>query len=61
MFNLMIARKRKKLTQEQLAKILKVDRITISRWERGEARPNIDKLKKLGEILEVTTDNLLEE
>jgi|LGVF01.2.fsa_nt_gb transcriptional regulator with XRE-family HTH domain len=61
MFNLMVARKRKKLTQEQLAKLLKVDRITISRWERGEVKPNIYKLKRIAELLEVTTDNLLEE
>ena len=40
-------RERKFLTQEQLAKILNVSYVYISRWERGKFEPNMETKKKL--------------
>ena len=38
---------RKFLTQEDLAKILNVSFVSISRWERGKFEPNMETKKKL--------------
>ncbi len=35
------------LTQKELAAKLKVDAITVSRWERGEQRPKIQAQRRL--------------
>ena len=40
-------RERKFLTQEELAKILGVTFVSISRWERGKFEPNMETKKKL--------------
>jgi len=36
-----------KLTQKEFAGRLKVDAITVSRWERGEQKPDIVSKRKL--------------
>jgi len=39
-----------KLTQQELAYILKTTPVTVSRWERGESKPSkifISEMKKL--------------
>lgn len=58
-----IARLRRKvnLTQEQLADALNVTRQSVSRWESGEAYPDINKIAKLADILETNCDYLLRE
>lgn len=38
-------RKEKNISQEELAKILNTSRQAVSKWERGESYPDIDKLK----------------
>ena len=43
-------RKRLGLTQKEIAARLKVDFITVSRWERGEQRPGRDALKRLARL-----------
>lgn len=53
-------RKNKKLTQEQLAEKLKVDRTVVSRWERGVSAPDIDYIKKLSNIFNLTVEELIE-
>lgn len=52
-------RKNSGLTQEQLAEQLNVSRQSVSKWESGQAAPDIDKIVALGEIFHVTTDYLL--
>lgn len=53
------ARKKKHLTQEQLAELLSVSRQSISRWESNQTYPDMDKIVFLAEILEVSCDYLL--
>lgn len=52
-------RKLKGLSQEELAEKLGVSRQAVSKWETGEALPEITKLKGLAEVFGVTTDFLL--
>lgn len=52
-------RKLKCLSQEELAEKLGVSRQAVSKWETGEALPEITKLKALAEVFGVTTDFLL--
>lgn len=55
-----ILRKRKGLTQHQLADKLGVTDKAVSKWERGLGTPDISMLNKLALILDIDTDNLLE-
>lgn len=52
-------RKKRGLTQEELAKLLGVDRTTVTLWERGVNHPRITILPKLAKILHCTVDSLL--
>ncbi|HEY8348416.1 MAG TPA: helix-turn-helix domain-containing protein [Clostridia bacterium] len=54
-------RKRKGLTQEQMAEILEVSRQSVSRWEIDMAFPETEKLIKLSRLLECSIDYLLNE
>lgn len=52
-------RKRKNLTQEELAEVLYVSRTAVSKWESGRGYPNIESLKALAKFYSVTVDELL--
>ena len=52
-------RKKRGLSQEDLAITLGVSRQAVSKWETGEAKPDTDKVIALAEYFEVTTDWLL--
>nr|WP_308506706.1 helix-turn-helix transcriptional regulator [uncultured Agathobaculum sp.] len=52
-------RKKRGLSQEELAITLNVSRQAVSKWETGEAKPDTDKVVALAEYFEVTTDWLL--
>lgn len=52
-------RKTHNLSQEQLAEKLDVSRQAISKWESGQANPDINNLLKLSNIYEVSTDYIL--
>lgn len=54
-------RKKRDLTQEQLAEILKVSRQSVSRWEMDVAFPETEKLIKLSKLLECSIDFLLDD
>ena len=57
--NLMSLRKAKKITQEQLARILGVDQRTVSAWEKGVCEPSFCSLAKLCEIFDEDFNGLL--
>jgi len=46
-------------TQDELAKILNVKRVSLSNWETGRASPGYTMLKKLASYFNVTVDYLL--
>lgn len=54
-------RRDKKLSQEELAARVGVSRQAVSKWELGEAAPDIGKLLALAKTFGVTTDHLLDE
>lgn len=51
--NLKKYRKEKNLTQQELAKLLKVSPSTPSSWEQGIATPDMDTLASICQILEI--------
>lgn len=51
-------RKSKGLTQEQLAEQMQVSRKSVSKWETGEVIPDLTKVMKLSELLNVSIDEL---
>lgn len=52
-------RKRKNITQNQLGERLSISFQAVSKWERGEALPDVAILLDLAAILETTVDNIL--
>lgn len=52
-------RKSNNLTQEELAEKLNVSRQSVSKWESGQAVPDLDKILALSAVFNVTTDYLL--
>ena len=52
-------RKKNKLSQEELAARVGVSRQAVSKWELGDATPEVDKLVALARVFGVTTDELL--
>ena len=52
-------RKRKCLTQEELAEALFVSRTAISKWESGRGFPSIDYLKAISKYFKISLDDLL--
>lgn len=51
-------RRNKKMSQSDIAKIIKVKQNTISQWEREIRMPNVRQALKLAEILETTVEDL---
>ena len=54
-------RENKKMTQNEVADVLDVSPATISKYESGALEPNIESLKKLAELFEVSVDELIKE
>lgn len=52
-------RRQKGLTQEEAAQQLFVSRAAVSKWESGRGYPNIDSLKAIAVLYDVSIDELL--
>ena len=58
---IMTLRKQRGWSQEELAQQLSVSRQSVSKWESGASVPDLDKILKMSEIFDVSTDALLKE
>ena len=56
---LLLVRKSKKISQEELAKQLGVHAPIIGRYERNEVKPSIEVAAKIADILKVSLDYLV--
>jgi len=52
-------RTKNNLTQEQLAEKVCVSRVAVSKWESGRGYPNLDSLKLLAKVFNISIDELL--
>lgn len=57
--NIKAIRQAKEMTQEALADALHVTRQTVSNYENGRSRPDLDMLLKIAEILETDVNTLI--
>lgn len=55
------ARKGCALSQEQLAQKLCVSRSAVAKWETGKGMPDVENLKLLAKLLNVSVDSLLDD
>ena len=58
---IMDLRKKSGWSQEELAERLGISRQSVSKWETGESIPDIDKIIRMSELWNVSTDYLLKE
>lgn len=58
---LIILRKKAGLSQEDLAEKLDISRQAVYKWETDQSKPDIDKLKILSILFNVSIDNLLDD
>ena len=52
-------RKNRKISQEEFAEILKTSRQAVSKWERNESKPDIEKLIIIAKLFNISIDYLL--
>lgn len=57
--NIKKLRKSKSMTQDQLAERLHVTHQAISSWETGKTQPDIETLKQMAEVFDVTIEELI--
>lgn len=57
--NLRIARERKGISQKEMAENIGVAKSTYSLYESGNREPNVQTIKKIADILNVSADELL--
>ena len=58
--NLKKHRSNRSMTQQQLAELLAVSPQSISKWERGQAIPDLDKLCAAADVLDIRLEALLD-
>ena len=51
-------RKKKNLSQNDIAKLMKIKQNTFSQWEIGKRTPNVLQALRLADILETTIESL---
>lgn len=52
-------RKKRNLTQEDLALLLDISDKAVSKWENGTSKPTIENLSKLSKIFDISLDELI--
>ena len=52
-------RKNRNISQEEFAEILNTSRQAVSKWERNEAKPDIDKIILIAKLFNISIDYLL--
>ena len=57
--NIQFLRKKRNLTQEALAEQVGVSRQTVAKWEAGESAPDLSAAARLGQIFDVSLDDLI--
>lgn len=57
--NLKIARERKGISQKDMAESIGVAKSTYSLYESGNREPNVQTIKKIADVLNVSADELL--
>jgi transcriptional regulator with XRE-family HTH domain len=57
--NMMIIRKKKKLSQADLGKVIGTSGDVIGRYERGDIIPSIEVVAKIADALEISVDYLI--
>lgn len=58
---IMDLRKRSGWSQEELAERLGISRQSVSKWETGESVPDLERIIRMSELWQVSTDYLLKE
>ena len=54
-------RKKAGLSQALLGKAVGVSNKAVSKWESGKAKPGVDVIRRLSDVLGVSVDELLDE
>ena len=57
--NIKTLRTKKDMTQDELAEKLFVTRQTVSNYETGRSRPDVDMLAKIAEVLEIDANTVI--
>jgi len=57
--NLKIARERRRISQKDMAESIGVAKSTYSLYESGNREPNVQTIKKIADVLNVSADELL--
>ena len=52
-------RKKRKMTQENLAEIFHISQTSVSKYERGQATPDLETVVKMADYFEVSVDEFI--
>lgn len=52
-------RERRDLSQDEVAKVLGVNRTAVVKWETGANKPRLDKIVDLAKLLRCSVDDLV--